>query len=285
MTLKDRSVTHLRWQSQIPLFLTAAVGATAIVFKCFDISATNLGEIEQAIGIGTSLAVLTWKVRAATLGAALTGGLCATALYLATPGWWTALWPLLALLLLTLAATRYGRARKQRLGLAESARGRTAPQVAANLGAAVLASFPLKFAEFPCGLWVISTGAIHMAIAAALAEAAADTLSSELGEVLGGEPRMLTHFWRVPIGTDGAISVAGTAAGCAAALIVSAVASVALGIVAGDAALVALAAIIGLFTDSLLGAVLENRGLLNNDAVNFLSTIVAAIVAVAFSTS
>jgi uncharacterized protein (TIGR00297 family) len=207
------------------------------------------------------------------------GGLCTTGLYLATPGWRTALWPLLALLLLTLAATRFGRARKEKLGVAEGPRGRTASQVAANLGMAMLASLPLGLVSFRAPGTLDAT-AMQMAISAALAEAAADTLSSEVGEVLGGEPWLLTSFQRVPAGTDGAISVAGTVAGCGAAVIVSAAGCLALGFSAGRAALVAVAAIAGLFTDSLLGAVLERRGWLNNDAVNFLSTVVSAALAV-----
>ena len=35
----------------------------------------------------------------------------------------------------------------------------------------------------------------------------------------------------------------------------------------------------GLFFDSLLGATLERRGRINNDAVNFLSTLAAALFA------
>ena len=40
-----------------------------------------------------------------------------------------------------------------------------------------------------------------------------------------------------------------------------------------------LAGIFGLFFDSLLGATLERRGWINNDAVNFLSTLSAAMFA------
>jgi uncharacterized membrane protein len=40
-------------------------------------------------------------------------------------------------------------------------------------------------------------------------------------------------------------------------------------------------AVFGLFFDSLLGATLERRGWLNNDAVNFLSTASAAAFALA----
>jgi uncharacterized membrane protein len=39
------------------------------------------------------------------------------------------------------------------------------------------------------------------------------------------------------------------------------------------------AGVFGLFFDSLLGATLERRGLINNDAVNFLSTASAAAFA------
>jgi uncharacterized protein (TIGR00297 family) len=111
---------------------------------------------------------------------------------------------------------------------------------------------------------------------AALAEAAADTVSSEIGQVLGGWPVMLTTLRRVEAGTDGAISLAGTAAGVLAAGIVSAGGTLALG---GGAAMLVVswaAGVFGLFFDSLLGATLERRGWLNNDAVNFLSTASAA---------
>jgi uncharacterized membrane protein len=43
--------------------------------------------------------------------------------------------------------------------------------------------------------------------------------------------------------------------------------------------IVAAAAVTGMFVDSLLGAVLEGPGWLNNDAVNFLGTLSAALLA------
>jgi uncharacterized protein (TIGR00297 family) len=116
---------------------------------------------------------------------------------------------------------------------------------------------------------------------AALAEAAADTVSSEIGQVLGGRPRMITTLRAVEPGTDGAVSIAGTLAGLVAAAIVAGAGSWAL---RGDWTLFKLScagAVFGLLFDSLLGATLEKRGWLNNDAVNFLSTASAAAFALA----
>ena len=69
-----------------------------------------------------------------------------------------------------------------------------------------------------------------MVVTAALAEATADTLASELGEVLGGPPLLLTTLRRVAPGTDGAISLAGTLAGASGAVLVVLVAVFALGL-------------------------------------------------------
>ncbi len=54
-----------------------------------------------------------------------------------------------------------------------------------------------------------------------------------------------------------------------------------LGLSLSGALCAGLGAIGGLFVDSLLGATAERRGWLNNDAVNFLSTFAAAVLAIA----
>jgi uncharacterized protein (TIGR00297 family) len=116
---------------------------------------------------------------------------------------------------------------------------------------------------------------------AALAEAAADTASSEVGQVFGGQPCLITTLQRVEPGRDGAISLAGTLAGVVAAAAVAAAGTMAL---RGDRTMFVVsfaAGVFGLLFDSLLGATLEERGWLNNDAVNFLSTGSAAVFAVA----
>ena len=114
---------------------------------------------------------------------------------------------------------------------------------------------------------------------AALAEATADTVSSEIGQAFGGTPFMLTTLRRFPPGTDGAISLYGTLAGIAAAAIITATGAPALGM-SPVACVVAFAAgVAGLFFDSLLGATIERRGWINNDLVNFTSTAFAATLA------
>jgi uncharacterized protein (TIGR00297 family) len=121
--------------------------------------------------------------------------------------------------------------------------------------------------------------AAMVAMIAAMAEATADTVSSELGQVLGGEPRLIVNLRRVPAGTDGAISLAGTLSGSAAAALVVAVGMLSLRLKLVDALLALAAGIAGTLFDSLLGAIPERRGWLNNDAVNALSTLAAALFA------
>ena len=114
---------------------------------------------------------------------------------------------------------------------------------------------------------------------AALAEAAADTASSEIGQATARAAYMITDFREAAIGTNGAISVEGTLGGCVAACIVAWV-SAFFGVVAWNwTPLIALAGIAGMFLDSFLGATWENSGKMGNDAVNFVSTVFAADLA------
>jgi uncharacterized protein (TIGR00297 family) len=120
-----------------------------------------------------------------------------------------------------------------------------------------------------------------LGMAAALAVAAADTVSSECGQALSHVARLITTFERVPAGTDGGITLAGTTAGAVASGVVSLVGMWAgllsmpwLWIAAGAGAF-------GMVVDSFLGALFERRGWIGNDSVNFISTVVAAVAAAA----
>lgn len=196
---------------------------------------------------------------------AIAGGLLAFLLYVAAgpPAFVT----LLGVFILTWIATRIGYVRKAAMGLAENRKGRGARQVLANVGAAT--GFALAGIFIPI---------LHIASAAALAEAAADTASSECGEALAGSAYMITDLQRVDVGTDGGISLPGTLAGALAACLIATLGA------AGwvphrDVLAIAAAGFLGTVFDSLLGATLERRGVIGNNGVNFASTIAAGIIA------
>ena len=275
----------LTWQSKLVLLAVLPFAGTEVVLDC-DWWASHAAPVAiWTIGLSALLGLVTWRLRAATPAAALTGVLITASLMFSTvvvpyAPWHTALVPTLAVSLLAFVATRVGRRQKERLGTAEGHLGRSASQIAANLGLAALVSSSPVQSWLMDSRWLphhAATQTMLFALAvAALAEAAADTASSEIGQVLGGRPRMITSFKAVNPGRDGAISLAGSLAGVAAAAIIAYAGMWALG---GGWILFEVScagAVFGLFFDSLLGATLEERGLLNNDAVNFLSTASAA---------
>ena len=223
-----------------------------------------------AIALPVALAFLAWTLRAVTAAAAFAGGFLALVLYLAAGP--AALLPVFAVFLLTYLSTRIGLRKKERLGTAERKRGRGAAQVLANVSVAAICAAPLMFLGHP--RYILLAGA-----SAALAEAAGDTVSSELGQVFGGTPRLITTLRRVPAGSDGGITVPGTLLAFLAAAFICLTCQSA-GLLGAESYWpVLIAAFLGTLLDSLLGATLERPGRLGNNSVNFASTAFSAALA------
>jgi len=241
----------------VPALILGAVGS------CFGMALSAQGGLPRfPVVFSVAFAVLVWAMRSATLPAAGVGLLVCLTLSLRGSGSFfgrPGLSALIVLFVLTFAATRYGRQKKESRGLAEARSGRRASQVVANLGVA---------AVFAALGW-------YGACLAALAEATADTVSSEVGQAIGGPTWLITKFRRVPAGRDGGVSVAGTLAGVLGAGLVVMVGLPGL-VRWRDGVVVFVCACAGLAFDSVLGATVEERGWLGNDLVNFCSTLFAA---------
>ncbi len=225
-------------------------------------------------GIGAvitlGLATAVWLWRAIDLSGAVAGVLLGTVIH--TFLGWRGLAILAAFVALGTAATRLGYRHKAGKGLAQGAGGRRgAGHAVANAGVpAVLAVFAATTPH---------TYVYLAAFTGAFAAAASDTLSSEIGQLHGGRTRLITTWEGVPPGTDGGVSLAGTVAGLAGAAMI-AVLGWLLGFYSLPAILwLTLAGLLGSLADSLAGATLERRGLLDNHAVNLLNTLVGALAA------
>lgn len=227
-----------------------------------------------ALLVAVGLAVSAYRARSVDLSGALAGALLSVliATFLGWPGF------LLfgAFFVLGSGVTRVGYRQKARRGLAQERSGRrSARNALANVGVpAVLGIFA---ATTP---W---TEPLTVAFCAALAAATADTVSSEIGQLWGGRPVLITTWKAASPGCDGGITWVGSGAGLVAGAVMALLAWM-----VGLCELSVLpwiigASLVGNLLDSLLGATLESAGLLDNEAVNFAATLGAALTVLASS--
>ncbi|PTQ94821.1 uncharacterized protein (TIGR00297 family) [Mucilaginibacter yixingensis] len=204
-----------------------------------------------------------------TVAGALTGGVVGLLVF--EGGGYAGLAMLALFFIAGSAATKLGVHNKETIGAAEERDGsRTAGQVLANGGVAALLGLACLLIPNYAPLFMLM-------MAGSLASALADTLSSELGMLYGRRTFNVLTLKPDQRGQNGVISLEGTLIGIAGAALIAAVYSLAYGwninfiwiIIAGFA---------GNLMDSVLGALLERKGLIGNNLVNFLNTLAAALI-------
>lgn len=182
-------------------------------------------------------------------------------------------YPFLALLVFVVMgvfSTRYRYPEKLRMGIAQEKNGvRGWKNV---LGNGLAAGMFMIFEH------ILQQDFLWVATFASIATANADTLASELGTVLGKKPRMITNLKPAKPGSNGAISLQGEIFALVGALVIGAIATG----IAQYKWQVLLATLLGGFIgcniDSIVGATLENRGIVDNNGTNFIATLAGGIV-------
>lgn len=214
-----------------------------------------------------------------TPAAALTGAIIGALVYAGAS--YTGLLLLALFFALGTAATSWKKNEKRGIkGNAAHQPTRNTGQVLANGGVAAIlgALAALIPADKPL---------LGLLLAASLSSATADTLSSELGMIYGRRHFNILTGKPDTRGLDGVISLEGLLIGIAGSAVIAAAwlllnsttASAGVTNSTASAGIILLAGLIGNLADSLLGATLERKGALSNDAVNFLNTAIAALAA------
>jgi uncharacterized protein (TIGR00297 family) len=235
-------------------------------------TATWGAALPGAVGVNLALASVAGAIGAVTPVGAFAGVVLGTLLILGAG--WAAWWLLVASAVVATVTTSVGKVRKAHRGIAEPRRGRRgARNVIANAGVGTLIA--LVAASRP------EEPALQVAVAVALATGASDTAASEIGKAVGGRTWQLPWLEPVPAGTTGAVSVAGTAAGVAAAALFGGLAVVTALVPANQASIVVGVTVAAVMTEGVLAVLLETRRVIDNDGVNFLTGLAAAALAVA----
>lgn len=210
-----------------------------------------VGAHALGLALAVPFGVASFRARVLDLGGALAASVLAWMVVALGGAAWAV--PAVAFFVLSSLLSQAGRRRKAGAeALAEKGSRRDAGQVAANggVGAVLLAASVF-----------VPEAALYWAFVGSFAAAAADTWGTEIGTLVGGPTRRLGVGPRVPPGTSGGMSLAGTLGAVAGASVV--VAS-ALPFVPGaggglTAALVVAAGVAAAAMDTALGATVQAR--------------------------
>jgi len=170
---------------------------------------------------------------------------------------------MLSFFILGSIATKYKFEYKKRIGVEQGKGGaRGYRNVFAN--GIIAAAAAVLFGVFQMPVFIVL-------YVGCVATAAADTLASEIG-VTGGIPYLITTFRKVPVGTNGGITIKGEFVALMGSVTISLIALLLNVITPEMMVLCSIAGFIGTNIDSLIGATLENRGFLGNAGTNLLAT-------------
>jgi uncharacterized protein (TIGR00297 family) len=253
-----------------PLVLSS-VGLLLWLFADLSLSVTTT-RVVVALAVTAGLGYVSYALETASLPGMLTGVfLGLLTIVLGDYGWFAMLITFFGVGGLS---TKFRYDEKLSRGVAQENEGaRGSGNVLANSLAALAAV--LAAAASPAYLPVPPT-VFLFAFAGAVAAALADTLSSEIGGLFDN-PRLITTLRRVDPGTDGAVTWQGELAGLTGAAVIAGIAVLAFPTVGAlGGAVVVAAGFVGMTVDSVVGATLEG-GRLDNEAVNFVATLSAAV--------
>lgn len=255
-------------ERQDALLLEAlGIAASMLLFQLLNYHA-NSQLLVVAVLIASAFAYFSYRTKTADISGLFSGALVGILLIVFADVTWFLI--MLLFFILGSAATRYRYLEKVRIGVEQSHGGaRGYINVFSNgiVGAVSAVLFGVTGSPLFAALFVGS-----------VATAAADTVAGEIG-VTGGSPYLITSLKKVPAGTNGAVSLLGEAAGLVSAAVICSFAW-ALHVLTPEAAVICtIAGFIGSNLDSLVGDMIENRGLIGNAGTNFLSTLGGGVLA------
>ncbi len=126
---------------------------------------------------------------------------------------------------------------------------------------------------------------LFIAFASSFSAKLADTFGSEIGKRWGQNTYLITNLRAVPVGTDGAISFAGTIASFVGSSLMGLI-MYKLGFLASALSLtiVIFSGFIATLAESVFGALFQHRiGWISNELVNFFQTVFASILSIVFA--
>nr|WP_321351968.1 TIGR00297 family protein [uncultured Methanoregula sp.] len=230
----------------------------------------NLQMVVAAVIVGFTFGYFAFRSKTADLSGLFSAALVGIILLVFADTRWFLI--MLVFFILGSAATKYKFEYKKRIGVEQGQSGaRGYKNVFAN--GIVAAAAAVLFGVFQQPVFIVM-------YVGCVATAAADTLASEIG-VTGGIPYLITTLKKVPIGTNGGVTLVGESVALLGGFLVS-LAALLLGVITPWMLVICtIAGFVGTNIDSLVGATLENKGFLGNAGTNLLATIGGGLFALA----